>query len=102
MVLIDDLDRCLPPAVMGTLEAIKLFLSAEKMVFDGLHDYDDTTTIVPGLAAEMRQGRAEMRPSTHTAPARRSRNTRDTRKINFFLASTFLAIFFTVGKIGME
>jgi len=33
VVLIDDLDRCLPPAVMGTLEAIKLFLAVPKMVF---------------------------------------------------------------------
>jgi len=33
VVLIDDLDRCLPPAVMGTLEAIKLFLTVPKMVF---------------------------------------------------------------------
>jgi hypothetical protein len=33
VVLVDDLDRCLPHAVMGTLEAIKLFLSVEKMVF---------------------------------------------------------------------
>lgn len=27
IVLVDDLDRCLPPTIMGTLEAIKLFLS---------------------------------------------------------------------------
>lgn len=33
VVLVDDLDRCLPPAVVQTLEAIKLFLSVEKMVF---------------------------------------------------------------------
>jgi hypothetical protein len=29
VVLVDDLDRCLPRAVMATLEAIKLFLSVE-------------------------------------------------------------------------
>lgn len=40
VVLIDDLDRCLPPAVMGTLEAIKLFLSAQKMVFVLAADQD--------------------------------------------------------------
>jgi hypothetical protein len=40
VLLIDDLDRCLPPAVMGTLEAIKLFLSAEKMVFVLAADQD--------------------------------------------------------------
>ena len=33
VVLVDDLDRCLPPAVMQTLEAIKLFLSVRKMAF---------------------------------------------------------------------
>lgn len=33
IVLVDDLDRCLPDAVTATLEAIKLFLSVKKMVF---------------------------------------------------------------------
>jgi hypothetical protein len=33
IVLVDDLDRCLPDAVTATLEAIKLFLSVEKMAF---------------------------------------------------------------------
>lgn len=33
VVLVDDLDRCLPDAVTATLEAIKLFLSVEKMAF---------------------------------------------------------------------
>lgn len=33
VVLVDDLDRCLPPAVIATLEAIKLFLSVPKMSF---------------------------------------------------------------------
>jgi hypothetical protein len=33
VVLVDDLDRCLPMTVVETLEAIKLFLSVEKMVF---------------------------------------------------------------------
>ena len=32
-VLVDDLDRCLPPAVLATLEAVKLFLSVPKMAF---------------------------------------------------------------------
>lgn len=40
VVLVDDLDRCLPPAVMATLEAIKLFLSVEKMVFVIAADQD--------------------------------------------------------------
>ncbi len=33
VVLVDDLDRCLPKAVMQTLEAIKLFLAVPKMAF---------------------------------------------------------------------
>jgi KAP family P-loop domain len=33
VVLVDDLDRCLPESVVGTLEAVKLFLSVEKMGF---------------------------------------------------------------------
>ncbi len=33
VVLVDDLDRCLPPTIMATLEAIKLFLSVKKMAF---------------------------------------------------------------------
>lgn len=33
IVLVDDLDRCLPPTVVAALEAIKLFLSVEKMAF---------------------------------------------------------------------
>lgn len=33
VVLVDDLDRCLPASAVATLEAIKLFLSVEKMAF---------------------------------------------------------------------
>lgn len=40
LVLVDDLDRCLPDAVTATLEAIKLFLSTEKMVFVLAADQD--------------------------------------------------------------
>ncbi len=40
VVLVDDLDRCLPDAVTATLEAIKLFLSTEKMVFVLAADQD--------------------------------------------------------------
>jgi hypothetical protein len=37
--VVDDLDRCLPPSVIATLEAIKLFLSVPKMAF--VLAYDD-------------------------------------------------------------
>ena len=33
VLLVDDLDRCLPSAVLATLEAVKLFLSVPKMAF---------------------------------------------------------------------
>jgi len=33
VVLVDDLDRCLPRAVLSTLEAVKLFLAVPKMAF---------------------------------------------------------------------
>jgi len=33
VVLVDDLDRCLPESAVATLEAIKLFLSVKKMAF---------------------------------------------------------------------
>lgn len=33
VVFIDDLDRCLPPAILDTLEAIRLFLAVDKTVF---------------------------------------------------------------------
>ena len=40
VVLVDDLDRCLPPATVATLEAIKLFLSVKKMAFVIAADQD--------------------------------------------------------------
>ncbi|MCC6832866.1 MAG: P-loop ATPase [Thermoleophilia bacterium] len=40
VVLVDDLDRCLPPAVVQSLEAIKLFLSVEKIAFVIAADQD--------------------------------------------------------------
>jgi hypothetical protein len=33
VVLVDDLDRCLPESVVATLEGIKLFLAVDKMAF---------------------------------------------------------------------
>ncbi len=40
VVLVDDVDRCLPDAAMATLESIKLFLSVRKMVFVLAADQD--------------------------------------------------------------
>ena len=33
VVIVDDLDRCLPPSVIETLEAIRLFLAAPRTAF---------------------------------------------------------------------
>ncbi len=40
VVLVDDLDRCVPHAVMATLEGIKLFLAVPRMVFVIAADQD--------------------------------------------------------------
>jgi hypothetical protein len=40
VVLVDDLDRCLPDATVATLEAIKLFLSVKRMAFVIAADQD--------------------------------------------------------------
>ena len=40
VVLVDDLDRCLPSAVMATLESIKLFLAVPQMAFVIAADQD--------------------------------------------------------------
>lgn len=54
VVLVDDLDRCLPDTVVDTLEAIRLFLSAKGMSFviaadedrvaDAIHRSQDTAS----------------------------------------------------------
>ncbi len=50
VVLVDDLDRCLPEAVVATLEAIKLFLSVKKMAFVIAADQD---MVRDGIAASL-------------------------------------------------
>ena len=42
VVIIDDLDRCLPDTILNTLEAIKLFISTENTAF--LISIDDVET----------------------------------------------------------
>ena len=46
IVLVDDLDRSLPDTVVETLEAIKLFLSVEKMAFVIAADEDNVTNAI--------------------------------------------------------
>lgn len=58
VILVDDLDRCLPSAVMATLEAIKLFLSVNKMVFVIAADQDMVRdAIAASLGASSRSER---------------------------------------------
>jgi molybdopterin-guanine dinucleotide biosynthesis protein len=62
VVLVDDLDRCLPPTVVDTLEAIRLFLAVPKMAFviaadedrvaDAIRDRFPASTQVPDPADE--------------------------------------------------
>lgn len=55
VVLVDDLDRCLPPAVLATLEAIKLFLSVKGMAFVIAADQDMIkSSIAASLSASNR------------------------------------------------
>ncbi|GHJ50609.1 hypothetical protein Cs7R123_79510 [Catellatospora sp. TT07R-123] len=51
VVLVDDLDRCLPPTIMATMESIKLFLSVKKMAFVIAADQD---LIKDGVELELR------------------------------------------------
>lgn len=46
VVLVDDLDRCLPESVIATLEAIKLFLAVEKMAFVIAYDEAPVTEAI--------------------------------------------------------
>lgn len=46
VVAVDDLDRCLPSAVMGTLETIKLFLAVDRMAFVLAADHQMVTDAV--------------------------------------------------------
>lgn len=46
IVLVDDLDRSLPDTVVETLEAIKLFLSVQKMAFVIAADEDNVTNAI--------------------------------------------------------
>jgi len=62
VVLVDDLDRCLPQAVMSTLEAIKHFLSVKRMVFVIAADQDMVRdAIAMNLAASPRGERFAQR-----------------------------------------
>lgn len=57
VVLVDDLDRCLPPAVMATLESIKLFLAVPKMAFVVAADQEMVRdSIAVGLGETNRSG----------------------------------------------
>jgi hypothetical protein len=56
VVLVDDLDRCMPPAVIATLEAIKLFLSVRKMAFVIAADQDMVENAIAAEIGTSRRG----------------------------------------------
>ena len=56
VVLVDDLDRCMPPAVIATLEAIKLFLSVRKMAFVIAADQDMVENAIAAEIGASRRG----------------------------------------------
>lgn len=56
VVLVDDLDRCLPAATVATLEAIKLFLSVKKMAFVLAADEDLVRASVDRHLGGLRNG----------------------------------------------
>jgi hypothetical protein len=57
VVLVDDLDRCLPAAVMASLESIKLFLAVPKMAFVIAADQEMVReSIAVGLGETSRSG----------------------------------------------
>lgn len=60
VVLVDDLDRCLPETVIETLEAIRLFLAVSKMSFVIAADEDRVAEAIrtrfPGATAEPADG----------------------------------------------
>lgn len=56
VVLIDDLDRCMPQAVISTLEAMKLFLSVRKMAFVIAADRDMVENAIAAEIGTSRRG----------------------------------------------
>lgn len=52
VIAVDDLDRCLPGAVMGTLETIKLFLAVDNMAFVIAADHQMVTDAVAASLSE--------------------------------------------------
>lgn len=58
VVLVDDLDRCLPQAVLATLETIKLFLAVPKMAFVIAADQEMVRDSIAAVLAETKRSEA--------------------------------------------
>jgi hypothetical protein len=58
VVLVDDLDRCLPQAVLATLETIKLFLAVQKMAFVIAADQEMVRDSIAAVLAETKRSEA--------------------------------------------
>ena len=74
VVLVDDLDRCLPPTVIETLEGIRLFLAVPKMSFVIAADEDRVADAIrtryekPGGPAERSAARSGRRRAGEVVP----------------------------------
>ena len=69
VVLVDDLDRCLPPTVIETLEGIRLFLAVPKMSFVIAADEDRVADAIR-TRYEKPSAPADLSPEMEEEPAR--------------------------------
>jgi hypothetical protein len=69
VVLVDDLDRCLPPTVVDTLEAIRLFLAVPKMAFVIAADEDRVADAIRNHFPAPNQPQDQADDATPEAPA---------------------------------
>lgn len=70
VVLVDDLDRCLPPTVIETLEGIRLFLAVPKMSFVIAADEERVADAIRTRYEEPGDPREQSTPEMEEEPAR--------------------------------
>lgn len=88
VVLIDDLDRCLPEHIIENLEAIKLFLNVKKTVFVIAADQD----IVSGAIKKQYEGMINLS----------SRNSQTGRSIGEEYLDKFIQIPYSIPKLSNQ
>lgn len=70
VVLVDDLDRCLPPTVIETLEGIRLFLAVPKMSFVIAADEERVADAIRTRYANLGSPAEQSTPKMEEEPAR--------------------------------